>query len=153
MSYSIYGLIGGKEVVEAFIKDYPSAKQFSLSSNLQLVPLTEEIFDNMTESIPSPKTGNFIHLNEKINNLLKFYSNIGMIAYIEADYFGGSGGQSSVVWEHGKLLLLQDFELHNKYIAINKALALFGIKGRLNRDAFDVSGLGKHRSVEDWLEE
>lgn len=82
--------------------------------------------------------------------LLELYSRLGSqrpVAYIEAEFFGGSGAQAHV-------LISQNGACTGSNVsddAINDALAWLGVQPRDGNDRFDAVGLGKHRETDGWL--
>jgi hypothetical protein len=81
-------------------------------------------------------------------------------AYIEAEFFGGAGMQAAFVWEEGRMAFGPEISGG----AINAALRQLGIQDEATatlhglplmpgKDPFDMTGLGRHRSVEGWLKE
>lgn len=86
-------------------------------------------------------------LNNQINEYIIKLSQYGYIAYIEAEYFGGTGGQSAIVYRNKELIYFAEFS----ETAINKVLKCFGVISHDNLDEFDTVGLRKHRHTEDWI--
>jgi len=82
--------------------------------------------------------------------LLELYLTLGSqrpVAYIEAEFFGGSGAQAHV-------LISQNGASAGVNVsddAINDALAWLGVQPRDDKDRFDTVGLGKHRETDGWL--
>jgi hypothetical protein len=70
------------------------------------------------------------------------------VAYIETEYFGGTGTQAAAVWEGGKIILAPR---RADIGPINDALRLLGVTRTPTQDEFDVAGLRRHRRTEDWL--
>jgi hypothetical protein len=70
----------------------------------------------------------------------------GKIAYVEAEFFGGVGDQSSIGWLNGRLCLGPIRALE----AINEAARFLGVHASGGHDEFDTLGLGKHRDTERW---
>ena len=68
-------------------------------------------------------------------------------AYVEAEYFGGSGGQSAVVWSRGA----ESLPPTHSPEAINTALRLLGVSRGTFHDEFGAVGLPRHRHTEEWL--
>jgi hypothetical protein len=68
------------------------------------------------------------------------------VAYVEAEYFGGTGGQSAAVWEDGRLV----FGPINDESAINQALRVLGVAQKDAFDEFEALELGKYRDTDDW---
>lgn len=69
-------------------------------------------------------------------------------AYIEAEYCGGQGGQTGIIWSNGERAQMIPFGPN----AINTVLEYLGVVPDKNFDAFDTIGLGKYRRIEDWLD-
>jgi hypothetical protein len=69
------------------------------------------------------------------------------IAYIEAEVFGGSGTQASVIFTNG-VQVGQPIVDHD---AISQALRNLGVTKGSAIDEFEAVGLGRHRNTEEWL--
>jgi hypothetical protein len=74
-------------------------------------------------------------------------SAVAPVAYIEAEFFGGTGGQSAVAWSGGSRVL---GPLHAQE-AINETLRFLGVRADGARDEFDAVGLGRYRDTADWI--
>jgi hypothetical protein len=71
-----------------------------------------------------------------------------VLTYVEADYFGGEGGQCGVCYANGSEI----FPVTYGHGIISQVLRLFGItKARWRFDEFETVGLDKRRRTEDWL--
>jgi hypothetical protein len=68
------------------------------------------------------------------------------VAFLAAEFFGGSGSQAVIGWQDGRLAFgpLQAID------AINQALRWLGIDSAGHRDEFDALHLGRHRDTESW---
>lgn len=71
-----------------------------------------------------------------------------MVAYVEADFFGGRGRQAAAVWQAGELML----EPVVDEAAIDRALARIGVTRAGGIDEFAALGLDRCRRTERWLE-
>lgn len=73
------------------------------------------------------------------------------LAAVAADFFGGTGTQSAVVWRGGKVV---PGSLVTNRSAINDALSTLGVqrglRGLAGADLFEILGLGRHRSTDEW---
>jgi len=149
MGYTLQGFIGSALVLKTLGVRFLTAKVVSLSDELALVPLDDALQDEInqgTEQLLEP----WDTLTEKIASVGCELSRHGIVAYAEADYFGGTGDQSCVVWEKGKERLR---EIRTEK-AINHALKLLGVVCSAEAvDEFDTVHLGRHRSVEGWIED
>lgn len=85
----------------------------------------------------------------------------GRVVYVEAEFFGGTGAQASIGWEHGGVALgpirtqtpgedYAGFEEASRPEdwAVTRALVWLGVDVTGHRDAFEALGLGTRRS---WL--
>jgi len=82
--------------------------------------------------------------------LLELYSALHPqqpVAYIEAEFFGGSGVQAHVLISQNSA----DLGVNVSGDAINNALAWLGVQPRDGKDPFDTVGLGKQRETDAWL--
>jgi hypothetical protein len=86
-------------------------------------------------------------------------STVSPIAYVEADFFGGAGIQSAVLWQDATVVLGPlgrdttrqaplGSTLDNQ--PINTVLRHLGVRRTATHDEFDTLALGRHRRTEDW---
>ncbi|MGN9907786.1 hypothetical protein ACTMTJ_09550 [Phytohabitans sp. LJ34] len=91
------------------------------------------------------------------DTVLAEWSGRGPVAYVEADFWGGTGTQFAAVWEAGALVLgpIVDGDdappVTVRRSAISQALRRLGVRAHGHIDEFDAVGLGRHRRVEAWL--
>ncbi|WP_139228608.1 hypothetical protein [Planctomicrobium piriforme] len=105
--------------------------------------MTAEFIDRELEPSPGPGSDGFILLTASFTAFLLDLSVLGTLAYIETDYFGGTGSQGAAVYSNGKPLMQSEgSELADP---INKALELIGVRSE-GSDRFDALGLGNFRS-------
>ena len=125
-----------------------------LVGNYYFLPLERESRKNFHENSIEP----YEELTSKTRKILKELSFTGNCAYIETDYFGGSGTQLAEVWENGRKITDTFFsysQIENLKIpkgvvlveaSVNEALKRIGIYCHEGKDEFDSIGLGKYRS-------
>lgn len=99
--------------------------------DVPLLPLTDEGFAELPETISS--TG------KRLSGQYK-------LVYIEAEFFGGVGGQASACFENGKT----SGTVSTQWDSINAALRWLGVLVREHEDEFEASGLGAHRDTDAW---
>jgi hypothetical protein len=96
MGHVLHAVIGPKASLSAFAGNWHGARVIDLPQSFGLVPLTSSLHDDIVElaSIdrPDPIPG-FERLSAGLEEVLRQASNIGQLAYIETDYFGGIGTQ------------------------------------------------------------
>jgi len=73
----------------------------------------------------------------------------GGLAYVETEYFGGSGGQSATAFVDGREAMAPQ-RARGGGGAINQALRAIGVKRSVADDEFDTIGLGERRSMDDY---
>src|SRR4051812_47099825 len=144
MGYDIQAIISTQSVLEAHSADYSSAVVAPLGSGFALIPITDKLLDEVGAS---GESGQFYKLTPAIADWLHAISASAPAAYVEADFFGGVGGQSATVCAHGDQLLAPIHETR----AINIALRLLGISRGTSHDEFEALGLPRHRHTDDWL--
>ncbi|MBI3324327.1 MAG: hypothetical protein HYZ92_03510 [Candidatus Omnitrophica bacterium] len=127
-----------------------------------MLPLTESVYARLHDGEPPPQEG-FADDLEKyspiIQDWLRRLSQNGLIAYIEADFWGAEGDQCAIVWRRGRMIMR---ELHT-HSAFNRALRLFGVARNpwyrrfssqpAPNDEFQLAGLGRCRMTDDWTGE
>ena len=92
----------------------------------------------------------FVYLTERLIELLRLSSQIGAIAYVETEYFGGMGGQGAAVFRDGEMIGSPDWR---EVGTINFALSKIGVTHRADQvDAFEAVGLDAFRSNEKFRE-
>ena len=122
-------------------------------SGLVLVPATDELFDHLRGGGEPPEQGTLEPFWKLSPGLARFAESLSMhspVAYVETDYLGGPGDQAAAVWSRGALVMPPR---RAEGGPINEALRLLGVERAGHHDEFDALGLGRHRSLESWLEE
>ncbi len=122
----------------------------TLNQGIRLIPLPDDVLD----ALPVAPTGDiktkiFTHLTAPLAALITHLSQAERVAYVEAEYFGGTGTQAAAVWDGGRLIwgprrAQQD--------PVNHALRLLGVRRTASQDEFQCAGLDRHRHLHDWLE-
>jgi len=132
-----------------------------LVGNYHLIPFENEYGKNYIEQTLKP----YEELTKETRKILKELSFKGKCAYIETEYFGGSGVQISEAWENGQRIIgpLISFDGSQNYKmpegativedSINETLRTIGIFKHEGKDEFDSVRLGDYRSNDDIIEE
>jgi hypothetical protein len=119
-----------------------------LAPRLLLLPLTDEVLASAKTAEPISRVNHVASesLPAGLEAWVRAASKQAPIAYVAAEYFGGVGGQFSIVWSEGEVRLgpLREPD------AINRALRLLGVKSAEGNDEFDTVGLGRHRQTHQW---
>ncbi|UMP00465.1 hypothetical protein [Amycolatopsis sp. EV170708-02-1] len=133
--YCLQAVIVTESARSRLLDAIEGARLVSLGHGLSLMPVIEAPFD----------TGP-----------LAACSQDGAVAYVEAEYFGGTGTQSAQVWERGETVLGplhvgEDEPGPADGSPISQALRRLGVLKGDHFDEFDAAGLGRHRVTDDWL--
>lgn len=154
MSHSIHGII-------CSFKYEGILPNVVLVGNYHFIPFKNRHSSNYVEQKLAP----YEELTIQIRKLLKEFSFKGKCAYIETNYFGGSGTQISEVWDSGKKIGGPYFSSDGidqisipigvSFVSdsINQSLKIIGIYKHNDKDEFDSARLGSYRSNEDFFAE
>lgn len=103
MGYELHAVIADEALLRAASPDIPGARVARLRQGLSLLPITDELFDSVTDGGSEGVPG-FWRLPPGLEKLLAQWSAAGPVAYVEAEYFGGVGEQRAAVWAGGALV-------------------------------------------------
>ncbi len=142
MGYYLQAAIG-KRIDERISAPDGHVRIVSLSDEFSLVPITDELFDALGGGVPGP---HFEKLSPAVEQWVKELSRFGPIAYVEAEFSGGVGSQSAVVYDSGAVIV---HPIHSTD-AINQALRHLGASKGDATDEFEALGLPMHRNTRDW---
>ena len=152
MGHCIQAIIGGRPVLDRIVEAHgKTTHAVALEEELSLLPISDELYDALPDgTLPTSvhSEDNFLFFSSgKLWQLLLHASDLGRLAYVETDYFGGAGDQMALVAHEGQII----FGPRSGENAINDALRLLGIVASHGRDEFDTIGLGARRSTGEWL--
>jgi hypothetical protein len=116
----------------------------SLRQGVFMIPVTDQLHEEIGRGGEMER---FEKLSPRVEEWVRHISGGGPVAYVEAEFFGGDGGQSAVVWSNGARVL---GPTHDED-AINQALRFLGVRPDGARDEFDAIDLGRNRDTHDWL--
>jgi hypothetical protein len=152
MSYYLQALICKSQSMENKVKSFSSEYRIHLAQGFTMIVVTKELCEEVAakyfcdENEPYKE---FTMLSSSLAKWAKELSNLTPVAYLEAEYFGGVGAQSAIVWDKSNLTL---GPLSGEAGPINKALQFLGAQAVGVQDEFDSIGLGRNRSTENWIE-
>jgi len=149
--YSLCALIGTTNALNMEIPVYSSARTVRLDGGVSMIPLGEALLAEISESgglgAGPSIAGAFEFLGAGVEAWVRVLSAGGPTAYVETEYFGGEGFERSAVWSAGKLALGP----HDAAGSINQALRALGVRSPTDNQEFELVGLNRFRSVEEWL--
>jgi hypothetical protein len=149
MAYQLSAVIGPQGVLGTQFLEPASVR---LADGLALVPIISRSEDAV---------GRFHGLTESLREQLVVVSQAGLVAYVEAEFFGGRGTQSAIAWQGGTIVVgplhtqthdgEEDGYVTTAELAINTVLRAFGVVAVGDNDEFDSLGLGRHRETAAWI--
>lgn len=151
MGHTIRAIVGAPEEIArvASIAECPAPTK--LAFGLEIVPLGYEQFDRLTALQPG-KYLEGTYLSEGLQNALIIAAGAGRLAYIETNYFGGTGSQAAAVFAAGAITVRASIPVGREPIGrdgpINTALRALGVEASAGEDEFDTVGLGRFRDLE-----
>jgi len=152
MGHQITAVIGDAETIARVADAAGCPPPIELARGLVIAPLGHAQLDALMEPERGAESDGFTYLCAGIETSLSSYVGDGMLAYVETEYFGGTGGQAAAVFSRGKTVLRQtklDQEPASREDPINKALRMLGVQASTEQDEFDTVGLGRFRDLED----
>jgi len=148
LGYNLKAYIGKDENLNPILEKYRESIKVNLNGGISMIPMTNELYDEINEMKSSSRISTFEFLTENIEiKTIQIIEN-REIAYVESEFFGGQGGHIGIIWRNGKRDLL--IEWHKS--SMNKILKRLGVNRTLLKDEFEKVGLDKNRHTEDWIE-
>lgn len=131
MGYILQAFIGRQEDLQILADNYSNAQVVTVGQHISIVPMTEELFDEINALCISEDISTFMFLTTTVEQAILKLIGAVQVGYIEAEYFGGQGGQHAILWKDGQRFKMFEFGQH----AINSVLKQFGMVV-LNRTVF-----------------
>lgn len=155
VGYELRAVVGSPPAVSVFAAG-AAAVAMELAEELELVPITDELFDRLGGGEQKSFGDAFYFLSGAIEALAVRASETAPIAYLEAHFFGGTGSQSAAVWSNrtpvlGPLTEEAQWKQDRTEWPINRVLRSLGVVAGSWADEFEAVRLGRHRSTLDWL--
>ena len=145
MAYTLQAVIAKSE---AFSLPLPQGLQVvRLQGGIDMLPLsTQALKVHGISFCPLTDEGEE-ELPQTLLELCEQLSKQCVLAYIEAEFFGGAGAQAHALFSEGKAVgqpVVSDS-------AINDALRYLGVVKGEAHDEFESVGLGQHRDTNEWV--
>ncbi len=143
----IRAFIGKSETVKKLAEAW-SRTPISLPQDCSMVFLTDDLFNDITELFNEENIleNKLEYFASAIGSVMEEYSHQSMLAYIETDYFGGTGEQGGVLYVNSKIQIAPTRE--EGFGIINVILSEMGIYKSNEHDEFDSIELGNFRRME-----
>ena len=147
MSYTLQAIVGLRQALRDARSEH--LVTIALTDILTMAPLTTQTRKHHEiPFLPLTDEGAEV-LPKSIALLCRKLSRHGLIAYIEAEFFGGTGEQAHALFKNGVALgspvITED--------AINQALRHLGVLPGHHQDEFAAVGLALFRDTDDWASE
>lgn len=155
MGYYLQAVVATHPVLSNLVGATEQAHIVPLGQQLSLLPMTDALFDAVTVANAARPNG-FWKMPAGFDRALAACSTNGPLAYLEADYFGGTGSQNAQTWDGGHVVLGPLHLVENQPFPadgspVSQALRRLGVDKGRHHDEFDAIGLGRHRDTNDWL--
>jgi hypothetical protein len=149
MGYYLQAFICRQSDTRLLTEKFDKAISVDIGQGLSLIPMTEELFDQINNFTSSSSVDKFEYMTEYVEN--KILNAIGdrKFAYVEAEYFGGEGGQMAVIWNNNRRQQILPFGKDK----INQVLKDFGVTANEGQDEFLTLGFGLRRDTREWIED
>jgi hypothetical protein len=157
MGHCISGIIAPLSLLREFSLKKALHPPTHVYEELGFLPLSDSHLDALF-----PEQGEFdgemLYLSAALLETLLELSHKAPLAYIETDYFGGTGSQGATAYAEGRCLMKpESTEVRSlgesRNGPISEALRRVGVvRGPGDYDEFDTVGLGRFRHNEDWIE-
>lgn len=147
MGHSIAGFVARKELLREGTRHLTHAVIASLEQGFGLLPATDDLHDELGDG--GAPHDELWRLSNGLARLGAELSRGGPVAYVETDYFGGTGDQAAMVWQNGEVIFGPS---KSRIGAIHSALLRLGVEQGADDDCFDALGLNRHRHTDDWAE-
>lgn len=150
MTHSVRLIIGREGGVAAFLEAWPGTRPVDLAGGWLAIPVDEALYDAVVAAHPGAVRSDALDFAPPGLDaaLAAATADGGALAYVETEYFGGTGGQSAMAFVDGAVKM----EPARAEWAgpINQALRRIGVVPEGEKDAFDTIGLGERRRMEDY---
>lgn len=150
MGHSVHLIIGQGEAVAAFLRQWPGSRGVELRAGWLAIPVDQALYDAIEAKHPGAVRPSGLDVSPfgLSEALAAATAKGGGLAYIETEYFGGTGGQSATAFVDGQQVMAPQ-TARGGAGPINQALRRIGV-ARTEADEFDTIGLGERRSMQDY---
>ncbi|SCL39733.1 hypothetical protein GA0074692_5465 [Micromonospora pallida] len=162
MSYQLSAVVADVDLLMEQTADLDHAVLAALRQDFALLPVTPQLVEELTGALPDFTVEELnqqqpfrLVLSTALAGVFAGWSRQGPMAYLEADFSGGSGHQAAVVWLAGTVAWGPCFDAAldrpRAEWPINTALVRIGVEPGGWIDPFAELGLHLEGSTEGWL--
>jgi hypothetical protein len=151
MTHSVYLLIGRGPAIDRFLGRWTGSRAVELSGGWLAIPMEDKLYGPIEAAFPGAKRPSQLDLSPLglEEAMIEATREGGGLAYIETDYWGGTGGQSAMAVVDGRVRA-QPERSRGAGGPINSALRAIDVERQGEMDEFDTIGLGERRTMEDY---
>ncbi|SFJ20536.1 hypothetical protein SAMN03159338_1065 [Sphingomonas sp. NFR04] len=151
MGHDIRAVIGFPEAVQAIVRGAGCPNATALPQGFAIAPLGHDQIDALTKLEPGRHVDGFVHLSDGLKNGILSLIGDASLAYIETNYFGGTGSQGAALLRDGQTVYERSTPVDCAPVSasspINSVLRDLGVQTS-DGDEFDALGLFNFRSLE-----
>ncbi|WP_406073462.1 hypothetical protein [Micromonospora sp. NBC_01638] len=162
MGYQLSAVVADAELLREQTAELDHAVLGELRQDFGLLPVTPQLVVELTGSLPDFATDDRsaehpfgLVLSTALVELLARWSQVGPVAYLEAEFGGGAGYQSAAVWLGGAPSwgprFDDELDSPREQWPINGALTQLGVEPGAWIDPFAELGLHLERNTDGWL--
>jgi len=148
MGYYLQAFICKQSDTNIFTDNFDKAKNVVIGQGLSLIPMTKDLYNQINDIAVSNSVDNFEYLTDNVESKILQLIGDKKIAYVEAEYHGGDGGQVAIIWRDNKRYKFLELGQEK----INEVLKDFGAIAEKGEDEFLTLGFGLRRHTSQWLE-
>lgn len=150
MGHSVQLIIGQGAAIASFLREWPVARVVELRGGWQAIPVDEALYAAIEARHPGAVRPSGLDVSPLGLSEAVAAATVGGggLAYVETEYFGGTGAQSAMTFVDGREVVAP--QSARGAGPINQALRRIGVARTLAEDEFDAIGLGERRSMADY---
>ena len=158
MAHALRALIGSYRALSPYQAITQNARFYSTrpGARLFVLPIDDDLHDELHTAYGTGEwLDNGIQLSSGDIAFAARASEGTALAFVETEYFGGTGAQSAALWENGAIRLgpvsMESEEARKRPQSlwpINAVLRALGVEAKGPNDEFEVFGLAEYRSNE-----
>jgi len=154
VTHSVQLIVGRGEAIARFLQRWPGSRAIDLTGGWQAIPLEDDLYELIAAAYADVVKPDALDMAPAglMEALAEATSPGAVLAYVETEYFGGTGGQSAVAFAAGRQVFAP---ARSKGASgpINSALRAIGVERTGSQDEFDTIGLGARRTMDDYSPE
>lgn len=151
MTHSVRLIIGKDPAIGRFLKRWPGSRAVPLNGGWLAIPMEDGLYALIEAAYPGAVRPEELDVSPVglESAMTEATREGGGLAYVETDYWGGSGGQSAMAAVDGQMVR-EPQRSKGAGGPINSALRAIDVVKADEMDEFDTIGLGERRTMSDY---